>query len=735
MVKIFHPSLLKRLGLLCVIPLLALTTILHAQSGALFVGSTPRTVSSLPQSLSGSGGLGFDFDRNYYFLDSLKQKVIKRWSYRAETTILDGLSNAAITVDWNGDLAVADYGHRRILFQEREASQPRQFAVPLSRAPKSIVIGKEKRIFYLAGSTLYSLSPVAGLSSFLADVPGAVLLANGPDTSQGHTLYVLSYQNNSYQAKIYTYSKSGGSLSASSLPVPVQGTVTSFQVDPSGNYLCRVENGSIPAIVLVSKAGDSYELGYSDGANAGVAMDRLSRFAYVDGTTVKEIQFGTVDLGSYYAYIYNEYIGGWYLRYAEPPGSHAFARLRFSSYGSFFLSQSQYNGSGSAYCSKVDPGSLCAVYVSMVAQSLGILRGSVNINSNSISTPIVGTATDSNLYPIQENATITDIPVGVNHPSYVAINPETGSWNVAEAAGNLENINGMARDISDTVYITRKNIPGVLRVWSSGESAQIGAEIDHPVGVAVDRQKNIYVGSESGAIYKIWAADDSVSYFASPGKQVSARGISSLAADKPGNIYVAYTEGGSSGNGALFRLGPGGGSTELNAQYTQIAGLALDLGGALYFSDAGSKTLQLLTTSGHQYTLLSELNSPVAVAATDNGLFAVADPAAGVLRRPAPPAAGWGYDFGDVPLGTTKSGYRLVLNSGNSGESAWLVNGGDDGLDYESSPYLEPGDAGPIRYTFTPQHLGQALIKAGVFYTQGHSPQDDAVIKGNGVAP
>lgn len=733
--------------ILCVsLFLLTFASSLSAQSQVVYLGSTPRDVSSLPRSIADSADFGFDQDRNYYFLDGARQNVFLRTAKGAERTVLSGLMNASLSVDWNGDLAVADSGHHRILFQQRDTPQPREYSLPLSRSPKGILLGKEEKIFFLSGSTLYTMPEATGLSNPVAEIPGAMALANGPDTPQGHSVYILSYLNNAYQAKIYTYKATSGALNSASQSVPVQGRVSSFQVAPSGEYLVRTTDGTV---ALVSKAGDFYQLDSSNGSNAGVAMDRMNRFDYIDGNTVKEIQFGRVDLGSAAVQQHNEYIGGWLVRYGQPQGSNAFQSFRVKASGPFFASQNYEWVPGDLLCSIIDPNSYCEIYISMVTSRSGTLLGTLESDSGSV--PILGTATSTGLHPLQTNGPSSDFPhyPGIQQPSYLATNPQSRTTFVLDApSGNLylvsgdtpqlvrsdlEKTNGMGIDLLDNLYVTQSGVPGVMRITPDKTVTQLATEIMRPVGVAADRWGNVYVGSESGAIYKVWIADGSVALLADAGKKVSAANITSLTTDRKDYLYAAFADGGSSGHGALVKISPAGAVSEITAKFSRIVGLSTDLGGNLYMSDAGSKSLQLLTLTGRQYSLLSGLGEPVGVAAVNDGVFAVADKTAGVLR--APSSAPWGFDFSRTPLGVTKNGFRIVLNSGNQAGGAFLGGSeyGDPGFTQEDTGIIQPGDAGALHYTFTPESLGPANYRVDVFSHEENFPDSTAYLTGVGV--
>ena len=114
---------------------------------------------------------------------------------------------------------------------------------------------------------------------------------------------------------------------------------------------------------------------------------------------------------------------------------------------------------------------------------------------------------------------------------------------------NLVNINGIAINNQDELFVTSYNNSAVYKVLPNGESELWlqGHGLNAPVGIALDENGNIYVGNyENGSIFKIDSA-----------KSVTELGSSP---DSYGNAYITYANGMVYATGINYRL--------LNSKFT-----------------------------------------------------------------------------------------------------------------------------------------------------------------------
>lgn len=264
---------------------------------------------------------------------------------------------------------------------------------------------------------------------------------------------------------------------------------------------------------------------------------------------------------------------------------------------------------------------------------------------------------------------------------------QSGSVDGAGAAARFTSPLGLAVDSDGNVFVldggaVRKITPGGLVItiagsvdesgWDDGPASQ--ARFSSPYGIAVDGAGNLYVAdSGNDGIRKISPALE-VTTLAGPargGNQGNVDGAGSvarfynpraLALDAGGNVYVADT-----GNNSIRKITPSGqvstiagtvgviggvrGSVDgvgSAARFSTPEGIAVDVFGNLYVSDANNATIRRISSFGAVTTLagtanVSEGNAdglgatarfwfPANVALNSSGMLYVADRFNGTIR-------------------------------------------------------------------------------------------------------
>jgi uncharacterized protein (TIGR03437 family) len=216
-----------------------------------------------------------------------------------------------------------------------------------------------------------------------------------------------------------------------------------------------------------------------------------------------------------------------------------------------------------------------------------------------------------------------------------------------DSAGNLyisDFGNNVIRKVANGVITTVAGNGGYGYTGDNGPA--IIADLYQPVGIAVDSAGNLYIAdsvnsrirkvSTSGTITTV--AGDGTAGFTGDGSTATSAELNEplgVAVDSAGNIYVADTFNNRirkvsngivttiAGTGAGSYSGDGG--TGTNATLFQPAGVAVDSAGNLYFADYANNRVRVLTQASCTYSV----GSTSLVAPASGGYFTLSIQAAG----------------------------------------------------------------------------------------------------------
>lgn len=707
-----------------------------AQLNMVYLGTDPATIMQIPAGAASVSAFGVDSGKNSYFVNSAEGKLLKRAKDGVVTTIATNVGNASIAVNWRGDVTVADSMHNRLLLEKVTASGYQESVLATIASPHSLVADNKERIFFLSGTALYDLSST-GTPEFLGDIPNAVELALGPPNSSGaKTIYALSNGAGGYQSTVYTYSDaSPGSFSAP-VAIPSPGAIAGFRVDSMGNYLLKVPSGS--GYQIYSVAGPTaYTPGFTNviytSATAAdlFSFDAGSNLYFASSGNVARIQFGDLDFGV------SVWDGNPYdpsasisLNYAEPPDGDAFYDFEMDWYGPFSPSYRSDMGSDRPCMSYQG---FCKVDIRFFPEIESSRTGVIYTYLNSFSVSGVATVGNTNvLGAALISQKLAGAPL-LQKPTYLAVREtdwQSSFWVADKAtsallyvdssnhtaqtvASGLTNVNSLNMDydggIYEIVYVTQMNVPGVKKITSGGAPTQILTQFEHPQSFTIDRFRNYYVGNDD-AIYVVRASSGSTSVLADPGSDLGLHNLVTLKSHALGDIYAAYSSGGEEGRGGIVKIDSASGKiTKLSVAYDKIASLGVDLGGNLYVSDPGRKTVTVYTATGNKLDLLTGLTSVAGVAVQPWGLYAVADTGASSIVTSASDQR-FDLDFGNVPVGVTSKHSFYVLNTATEDTNLSSFSY-DDNPDFTISEIanIKGGDLALLDFTFTPHQLGSSM--------------------------
>ncbi|MGO8925394.1 MAG: hypothetical protein ACLQU3_00505 [Limisphaerales bacterium] len=190
---------------------------------------------------------------------------------------------------------------------------------------------------------------------------------------------------------------------------------------------------------------------------------------------------------------------------------------------------------------------------------------------------------------------------------------------------------GVAVDSAGNLYVGDTFNNTIRKVTPAGVVTTLAtAGFNDPVGVAVDSATNVYVGDwGSFTIRKVTPGGVVTTLAGLAGSSGTNDGTASaarfnhpygVAVDTNGNVYVA-----DNGNNMIRRVTPAGVVTTLATGINYPQGVAVDTNGNVYVADNGNNTIRKVTLAGVVTTLATGFSSPIGVAVDTNGNVYVAD--------------------------------------------------------------------------------------------------------------
>ena len=249
------------------------------------------------------------------------------------------------------------------------------------------------------------------------------------------------------------------------------------------------------------------------------------------------------------------------------------------------------------------------------------------------------------------------------------------------SGARFNNPSGLALDAEGNLFVAdfsnhciRKITPGGVVSTFAGTGVpgavngfRLSATFNHPYGLAIDREGNIYVGDVDNHRIRKISTDGTVSTFAGGGKGFADREGSlarfnqpyGVAVDSDLNVYVADSH-----NNRIRKITPGGSVSTLagnghdgfvdgpaaSAEFYVPIGVALDGAGNVFVGDEGNSSIRKITPGGEVITFVgngnysfsdgvgknAEFNAPGAIAIDGDGNLYVADYLNNCIRLASP---------------------------------------------------------------------------------------------------
>ncbi|HEY2799795.1 MAG TPA: NHL repeat-containing protein [Chthoniobacterales bacterium] len=212
---------------------------------------------------------------------------------------------------------------------------------------------------------------------------------------------------------------------------------------------------------------------------------------------------------------------------------------------------------------------------------------------------------------------------------------------------------------ADTLFVANLGANTITEYAEDGSaSAFTNAFVNGPNGVALDRNGNLFVSTNSNTIEKFSPTGADLGIFAS----VGVNNAMGLAFDRAGNLYVANFAG-----STVEKFTPGGVGT-IFAFVTRPTGLVFDATGNLYVSSFGN-TIERFAPNGTSLGFFAQsgLNNPEGLAFDSLGNLYAANNGSGAVEKFSPSGADLGPVLvglnGPVGLAFDSKGNLYVVNS------------------------------------------------------------------------
>lgn len=272
-----------------------------------------------------------------------------------------------------------------------------------------------------------------------------------------------------------------------------------------------------------------------------------------------------------------------------------------------------------------------------------------------------------------------------------------------------------------------------LRSFSGDAGPASVAQFDSPSGIALDSKGNLYIADTNNNRIRRIAPDGTVTTVAGnalagfsgesgPATLAQLNHPSGVAVDADGNLYIADTGnnrirkvyangiiGTLAGNGNTAYFGDGGSS--LTAALNRPQGVAVAPTGEVYVADTGNHRVRKVINNLID-TVVDGLDAPTSVAIAADGSIAVADLGLGIVRVAGPSAAqatlggarGVAFDSSGNLYAT---GYNRVIRMAPGAAAETIAGGGD---------CCYAGDGGPAGAALLNAPWGIAADSSGNLY-------------------
>jgi uncharacterized protein (TIGR03437 family) len=209
--------------------------------------------------------------------------------------------------------------------------------------------------------------------------------------------------------------------------------------------------------------------------------------------------------------------------------------------------------------------------------------------------------------------------------------PGYGGDGGAATSAQLNDPVGVAVDSAGTVYIADANNNAIRKVSGGNISTFPGGTLHHPDGVAVDPVGNLYVADTggrrvvylSGGTATVFAGNGNIGFSGDNGLAVNAalNDPVTIAVDSAGYVYIADTINSRirkvspndgvittiAGQGRTGYSGDGGPATSAKLYFPH--GVAVDTAGNVYISDEGDSTIRMLQVAAPQISANAVVNA------------------------------------------------------------------------------------------------------------------------------
>jgi hypothetical protein len=189
-------------------------------------------------------------------------------------------------------------------------------------------------------------------------------------------------------------------------------------------------------------------------------------------------------------------------------------------------------------------------------------------------------------------------------------------------ATGLNSPAGLAFDASGDLF--EADSSGNIYEWAGAGTTRttFASGLDHPSYMAINQAGDVFVNINGSAVDEFNPAGSIISTISG----ITSSGLTGLAFDSAGDLYVSTINGGGASAGFITKITPGGVRSTFASGLNYPVGIAFNAAGDLFVANGNlSDTITEITPTGSESTFASGLNQPTNLAFDKAGDLFVAD--------------------------------------------------------------------------------------------------------------
>jgi sugar lactone lactonase YvrE len=700
--------------------------------------STESVDSYDPETILGISGIALDPHDTLYISHSSGNNIRTLDALGHLVTVpITGLSNPqGLAFDSTGNLFIADHDNHRVVEYSAGGVQSALSITGLG-GPTQIAIDRTHNLLYVADPDnqqvlRYDLSAGGAAVAVANGLTSLISITVDPSGNLYYSDSVLGYQRVDPSGNI----------------TPVYANVSSVGGYIGGIFADRkgflyISDTGYDVVLRIDQQGHQTRIGdigltqFADDSKGRIYLNRGDRVFVISPSLGRLVDFPEQTTN-------NDGL----ILYALPQGQTAITAT--------FAPAASIDPFGIGGCSFVERWGMCSAGVTVSSSVPGQVLGNVvaTIPGGSVSTPLYGNSVGS--IAAFSPGTQATSPTGATIASGVAYD-QLGNYYASDATGNrvLETTGGsistlpfsglshptaLAVDGLSAVYVLDSGNKRIAKLDTAGnQTAPVVAGTGNPLST-------ISAFTLDGASQIYFAGDNSIYFLDQVGAtSLVASGLGAsvaLSLDPNGNLYTLQQD------GSLIRIDPSGVQTTLaNAgAFANPTGLAVDSSMTAYVAQSGTAAVTLVHPDLTTFSLpIPSLSDAAGIAIDGRGSILAVDSVTNQFTFVD--RSHQDFNFGEVPVNTTKTFAAYLLNSGtatsvvigvpgnnNPGDNDFhQVTTSDACLTSPATTNIPSGGSCNLSYTVSPTTIG-SISGSGIVTTSDTFDRDTFSANAVGVA-